>query len=159
MSFMSTTSTSRPTCPKPIGRENAGLRADQGKHHGSKRKRGIFLLVFYHGELQLHHNTWSSFNLLIDGIPVSAYDAWNGSSFALMDTANCGGLDSRRSVYLLPGEHSLTVQLAQSPGTTTPTARSSCISRGPTEIPPTLQGQPSTRSKTAPAINLHRKRE
>jgi hypothetical protein len=53
---------------------------------------------------------WSSYGLWVDGVEVSNYDYWNGSAFKtgiyMLD-------DSLATVYLLPGEHTVTVELAQ----------------------------------------------
>lgn len=97
-----------------------------------KGKAGEYSFSFFTiGNYNTAANLWSSFNLSIDGITVSSYDAWNGTSFALVDAPNCGGLDSRRSVYLLPGEHSLNVKLAQYPGATDANSQFALWVRGP----------------------------
>lgn len=61
---------------------------------------------------------WTSLDLSIDGVSVLSYDCWNGNSLNLLTS----GADTLRSVYLLPGEHALTVKLANvtSNGTSTP---------------------------------------
>jgi len=54
---------------------------------------------------------WTSMNLSIDGVTVSNYDGWNGGGLTLFTEA----VDTLKSVYLMRGEHTLTVKLANSP--------------------------------------------
>ena len=53
-------------------------------------------------------DSWTSGAIIVDGVQVTSYDLWNGSSYgstAMWDTGS--------TVYLLPGEHTVTVQLVQ----------------------------------------------
>ena len=52
--------------------------------------------------------TWTSGGILIDGVLQKSYDLWNGSSYPAMEIPDTGC-----TVYLLPGEHTVTVELAQ----------------------------------------------
>ena len=66
-------------------------------------------------------SAWTSCNISIDGVTEEGYDAWSGSSVSLVNVA----ADTGRSVYLLPGEHTLTVKLANVPSSGASTADSS----------------------------------
>ena len=57
---------------------------------------------------------WTSAGILVDGVLVRSYDTWNGSSFVVLT----GGMsphpfDTGATVYLLPGEHTVTFQLVE----------------------------------------------
>lgn len=51
-------------------------------------------------------HAYTSFGLYIDGVAVTKTDGWNGSTWT--------SIIPNRGIYLLPGEHTLTVKLAQS---------------------------------------------
>jgi len=83
---------------------------------------------------------WSSYSLEIDGITVSTYDCWSGSTF----NAIANQADTLRSAYLLPGEHTITVKLANVPSNGTNTADASlgflCQFRG---LDANMRGSPA----------------
>ena len=49
---------------------------------------------------------WTSGGIFIDGVLQKSYDLWNGSSFPAMNIPDTGC-----TVYLLPGEHTATIEL------------------------------------------------
>ena len=52
---------------------------------------------------------------LIDGVTLTSFDTWNGSTF--VTTLGDGNqIDATRTIYLQPGEHTVTVQLVQAKG-------------------------------------------
>jgi len=56
-------------------------------------------------------NYWTSYSLMIDGVTIAGYDCWSGSTLTLFSYLT----DTLQSAYLLPGEHMLTVKLANYP--------------------------------------------
>lgn len=52
--------------------------------------------------------SWTSGAIIVDGGQVTSYDLWNGSFYGSTATWDTGS-----TVYLLPGEHTVTVQLVQ----------------------------------------------
>lgn len=58
---------------------------------------------------------WTGMNLAVDGVTVLSWDCWNGGTLNLLS----GYIDTARSVYLLPGEHTLAIKLANSPSGST----------------------------------------
>lgn len=63
---------------------------------------------------------WSSLDLSIDGVEVSAFEHWNGATFDSQAIQQWGA-DTTRSAYLMPGEHELTFTLASFAGTSSDT--------------------------------------
>jgi hypothetical protein len=61
---------------------------------------------------------WTSYSLSIDGVTIASYDCWNGSTLTLFSYYT----NTLQSAYLLPGEHSLTVKLANYPSGSASTA-------------------------------------
>ena len=59
--------------------------------------------------------SYTSAAVLVDGVTVAGYDAWNGSAFVTF-FGDGNQIDGTSSIYLLPGEHTLTVQLVQFTG-------------------------------------------
>ncbi len=59
--------------------------------------------------------SYTSAAVLVDGVTVAGYDAWNGSAFVTF-FGDGNQIDGTGSIYLLPGEHTLTVQLVQAMG-------------------------------------------
>ena len=51
---------------------------------------------------------WTSGAIVVDGVPFISYDLWNGSSYGTI-----APWDTGFTVYLLPGEHTVTIQLVQ----------------------------------------------
>ena len=89
-----------PNIPSALKSNNAGL---------AVAIKGLFTVPAY-GEYGFSaiYGGWTSGAILVDGVPLNSFDCWNGSSY---DAS--GGADSGCSVYLQPGEHSVTVQLVQ----------------------------------------------
>ena len=57
---------------------------------------------------------WTSFGVLVDGVSIRSYDLWNGSSFAFPSlNVSSHPFDTGGTVYLLPGEHTVTFQLVE----------------------------------------------
>ena len=52
--------------------------------------------------------SWTSGGIFIDGVLLESFDLWNGSSYPAMTRPDTGF-----TVYLLPGEHTVTVELVQ----------------------------------------------
>jgi hypothetical protein len=72
---------------------------------------------------------YTSGAVLVDGVAASSFDLWNGSTF--VTTLGDGSqLDETRSIYLLPGEHTLTVQLVQAQGVSDASMNYSLYFRG-----------------------------
>ena len=57
---------------------------------------------------------WTSAAILVDGGVIRSYDTWNGSSFVMpTGGVNPHPYDTGATVYLLPGEHTVTFQLVE----------------------------------------------
>ena len=57
---------------------------------------------------------WTSVGILIDGVLLRSFDRWNGSSYLGLSMGySFDTYDDGVSAYLLPGEHTVTIQLAQ----------------------------------------------
>lgn len=59
------------------------------------------------------YNAWTSGAILIDGVALNSFDLWNGSSWAAPYSTSGDPWDTGGTAYLLPGEHTVTIQLVQ----------------------------------------------
>ena len=65
------------------------------------------------------YGSWTSGGMMIDGVMINSFDLWNGTAFTTQAETQPYSWDTQGTVYLLPGEHTVTIQLVQKTASTT----------------------------------------